>query len=237
MPALLSFEQLPDTALHRNVDLEIIHADAAGILKSYIILPSTIWGEGKGEIFSQGLANSFSQQIPGLIKSALDRGRAGFVGKGESRDPTGNWHRLTAGANIWPHVSITDLAELYGLVYAGALRADIGHGKSGYYLGIAGEYTYFNAASTIGGALVENGWAKEATPTSFTEEEIKKYYNGSYYAGSNSRGVADRSKSIGWKPKQNEMEDFVEHIKKETKRVHDTFGQWGGPAKGTSYTS
>jgi len=192
------------------------------VLKSYIILPSTIWGEGKGEVFSQNISNSFSQQMPNLIKNALDRGRAGFVGK---------------GANIWPHVSINDLAELYGLVFAGALRADIGHGKSGYYLGIAGEYTYFNAASTIGGALVENGWAKEATPTSFTEDEIKKYYNGSYYAGSNSRGVADRSKSIGWKPKQNEMEDFVEHLKKETKRVHDTFGKERGPVKGTSYTS
>jgi hypothetical protein len=211
---------LPDSALHRNVDLEIINADAAGVLKSYIVLPSTIWGEATGEIFSQGISNSFSQQMPGLIKNALDRGRAGMVGK---------------GANIWPHVAITDLAELYSLVYAGALRGDIGHGKSGYYLGISGEYTLFNAASTIGSALVENGWAKEAQPNSFTEEEIQKYYAGSYYMGSNSRGVADRSKSIGWKPKKNEMEDFVEHLKRETVRVEKVFGKHSAGGKGSSY--
>ena len=134
-------------------------------------------------------------------------------------------------------MSIYDLTDLYALVYAGALRGDIGHGKSGYYLGISGEYTLFNAASTVGAALVENGWAKEAQPTSYSEEEIKKYYNGSYYAGSNSRGVADRSKSIGWKPKQNEMEDFVEYLKTEVKRVEKTFGRTRGEVKGTSYTS
>jgi hypothetical protein len=142
-----------------------------------------------------------------------------------------------SGANIWPHVSIDDLKELYGLVYAGALRGDIGHGKSGFYLGIAGEYTLFAAASTVGAALVENGWAKEAQPTPYTEEEIKKYYNGSYYAGSNSRGVADRSKSIGWKPKNDELEDFVESLRSEVKRVEKHFGRKRGEVKGDLYVS
>ena len=214
-------EDLPDSALHRNVDLEIVKADAAGVLKSYIILPSTIWGEGTGEVFSSEIANSFSQQMPGMIRNALDRGRAGMVGK---------------GANIWPHVAISDLAELYGLVYAGALRGDIGHGKSGYYFGIAGEYTLFNAASTIGSALVEQGWAKEAQPNTFTEEEMQKYYGGSFYMGSNSRGVPDRSKSIGWKAKKNEMDDFVQYLKKETLRVEKKFGKKvEGQSKGSSY--
>ena len=74
---------LPPTALHRPVDLAILDADAAGYIKSYIILPSTIWGEGKGNLFEIGYSNPFSLQLPSLIKAALDRKQAGMVGKGQ----------------------------------------------------------------------------------------------------------------------------------------------------------
>jgi hypothetical protein len=134
-------------------------------------------------------------------------------------------------------VSIYDLGDLYGLVYAGALRGDIGHGKSGYYFGVSGEYTWLAAAQTIGATMVKQGWAKEAQPTTFTDEEMKKYYNNSTYPGTNSRAVADRSKSIGWKPKQTELEDFVEYLRSETLRVEKTFGKTRGEVKSTAYTN
>jgi hypothetical protein len=82
-PELLSFSKIPETNPHRPVDLEIVKADAAGILKSYIILPSTIWGEGKGELYDKDIANSYSDQMPMLIRAALDRGQAGMFGKGK----------------------------------------------------------------------------------------------------------------------------------------------------------
>jgi hypothetical protein len=82
-PELLSFTKIPETNPHRSVDLEIVKADAAGICKSYIVLPSTIWGEGKGELYEKEISNSFSQQIPNMIRAALDRGQAGVIGKGE----------------------------------------------------------------------------------------------------------------------------------------------------------
>lgn len=83
-PELLSFTKIPETNPHRPVDIEIVKADAAGICKSYIILPSTIWGEGKGELYEKDIANSFSDQIPTLIRASLDRGQAGVFDKGES---------------------------------------------------------------------------------------------------------------------------------------------------------
>jgi len=83
-PELVSFSKIPETNPHRPVDLEIIKADASGILKSYIILPSTIWGAGKGELYEKDIANSYSDQMPMLIRAALDRGQAGVFGKGES---------------------------------------------------------------------------------------------------------------------------------------------------------
>ncbi|WWC58287.1 uncharacterized protein I303_100825 [Kwoniella dejecticola CBS 10117] len=213
-PALISMTEVPESSPHRNVDLEILAADKAGFNKSYIILPSTIWGKGVGEVYDKGLSNSFSDQIPTLIKAGLDRGRAGMVGEGK---------------NIWPHVKITDLANLYQLVYTKATQSNptIGHGPSGYYFGISGEYTLFGANSRIGQALVKNNLipTKETTPTSFTSEELQKYYNGSTYMGTNSRGVADRSKSIGWKPKFSQEEDLYQHIDREVLRIEKEFGK------------
>jgi hypothetical protein len=105
------------------------------------------------------------------------------------------------GKNIWPHVNINDLGELYKLVYSGALTSKIGHGTSGYYFATTGEYTLFSAASAIGSALVDNKYSEKAQPSTFTQEEIKKYYGGSEYMGTNARAKADRSKMIGWRPK------------------------------------
>ncbi|WRT63704.1 uncharacterized protein IL334_000627 [Kwoniella shivajii] len=213
-PALRSMTELPPSAPHRDVDLEIVEADKAGTIKSYIVLPSTIWGKGEGEVYDKGLSNSFSDQIPTLIKAGLDRGRAGVIGEGK---------------NIWPHVKITDLGQLYQLLYTKATetKPTIGHGLSGYYFGISGEYTLFGATSRIGQALVKNNLveSKETTPSTFTEEDLKKYYNGSTYMGTNSRGVADRSKSIGWKPKYSTQGDLYAHIDEETVRVEKEFGK------------
>jgi hypothetical protein len=111
------------------------------------------------------------------------------------------------------------------LVYAGALRANIGHGKSGYYFGIAGEYTLLSAAQTIGSTLVDQGFAKTSQPSTFTTEDLQKYYGGSEFMGTNSRGVADRSKSIGWKPRDGDLEDLWDHIKTEVGRVEKKYGR------------
>ncbi|WWC85955.1 uncharacterized protein L201_000825 [Kwoniella dendrophila CBS 6074] len=213
-PALISMTEVPKESPHRDVDLEILEADKAGYIKSYIILPSTIWGKGVGEVFDKGLSNSFSDQIPTLIKAGLDRNRAGMVGEGK---------------NIWPHVKITDLSNLYQLVYNKSTQQNptIGHGLSGYYFGISGEYTLYGATSRIGQALVKYNLisTKETQPTSFNKEELDKYYNGSTYMGTNSRGVADRSKSIGWKPRFTDQEDLYKHIDRETIRVEQEFGK------------
>ncbi|KAK8845472.1 hypothetical protein IAR55_006185 [Kwoniella newhampshirensis] len=225
-PALLSLADLSPSAPHREVDLAIIAADKAGDVKSYIVLPSTIWGPGEGEVYESGLSNSFSDQIPTLIKAALDRRRAGVVGQGK---------------NIWPHVKITDLGKLYALIYEKATvpSPTIGHGPSGYYLGIAGEYTLFGAASRIGQALSTNKLlpdGTQTTPSTFTKEELDKYYGGSTYMGTNSRGVADRSKSIGWKPKYTDDEDMFAHIDQEVVRIEKKFGNtWDSKGKVNVY--
>jgi nucleoside-diphosphate-sugar epimerase len=209
-PALHSIEEIPPSAPHREVDIYINEADARAECKAYIIVPSTIWGVGEGEIFDKGIANSFSDQMPTMARLSLDRGRAGMVGK---------------GANIWPHVNISDIGQLFERVYTRSQKGDIGHGQSGFYLGIAGEYTLLSAARAIGTVLVEKGISQETQPTTLDEDEMKKYYGGSYYMGGNSRGRADRSKSIGWKPDWTDERDFFKHIKEEVDRVEKKFGR------------
>jgi hypothetical protein len=64
-----------------------------GYVKTYIVLPSTIYGFATGKLVDLGIQNRQSQQIPTLIKVSIARGQAGMVGEGK---------------NIWPHVHIDE---------------------------------------------------------------------------------------------------------------------------------
>jgi hypothetical protein len=76
--------------------------------------------------------------------------------------------------------------------------------------------------------MAQNKFSESGQSTTFTNEEIQKYYSGSMYQGSNARGVADRSKSIGWRPKK-ESDDFFRHLKEEVVRIEKRFGKkWEG---------
>ncbi|KAH9481425.1 Oxidase ucsJ [Psilocybe cubensis] len=198
-------ETLPDTQLHRNVDLEILRADKEGYLKSYIILPSTIWGIATGILVEKGIQNPHSIQVPALIRASLDRGRAGMVG---------------AGKNLWPDVNIEEVADLY-IVLFNAIRSNpstTGHGREGIYFGESGEHSLYEVCKAIGQAMVALGKSDNPEPTTFTKEELDKYFQGSDYLGTNSRCRANRSRSIGWNPVKTK-EDFIASIRAEVEAL------------------
>ncbi|KAJ6523495.1 hypothetical protein DFH09DRAFT_1096607 [Mycena vulgaris] len=190
--------------MHREVDIAVTNADAEGYVKTYIILPSTIYGTATGRLVDMGVQNPRSQQIPALVAAALDRGQAGMVG---------------AGKNIWHNVEIHDLAELYVKVYDAA-RADeaIGHGRAGFYFGAGGEHSLYDVGKAIGAALVALGRSKSEEPTTFTQAELEKYFQGSTYLGSNSRCRATRALSTGWKPAKT-TSDMLASIKLEVEAM------------------
>jgi hypothetical protein len=64
-----------------------------GYVKTYIVLPSSIYGLATGPLVDAGIQNPSSIQIPWTIGAALDRGQVGMVGPGK---------------NIWPNVHIDD---------------------------------------------------------------------------------------------------------------------------------
>jgi len=198
-------EQLSPSAPHRDVDLEILQADKEGYVKGYLIAPSTIYGMASGKFVDAGLQNKHSIQIPALVVASLGRGTAGMVGK---------------GLNVWPNVHVDDVADLYIILF-NAIRANpdkVGHGRDGYYFGVNGEHTMYDVGKEVGRALVALGKSSSDEPTTFTKEDLDKYFGGSDYLGTNSRAVPNRSKSIGWAPKKT-TKDFLGTIKEEVEEI------------------
>ena len=154
-------DTLPASAPHRNVDLIVLGGDAEGYVKSYIVLPSTIWGLLTGKLVDAGISNPHSIQIPIAIKASILRGQGGVVGPGE---------------NEWPHVEIHELSDLYIRLLNAAIAGTASHGRDGLYIGENGTYFLKDAAKTYTHALHAAGKSRTAEPDSFTDEEIKKYF-------------------------------------------------------------
>ncbi|OAX38403.1 NAD(P)-binding protein [Rhizopogon vinicolor AM-OR11-026] len=182
-------EALPKTQPHREVDIAVVAADEEGYARTYIILPSTIYGIANTSLVSLGLQNPHSQQIPLLIKTGLARGQGGVVGK---------------GLNVWPSIHIDDTATLYITVFDAATKGpdETGHGREGFYFGENGEYSVGELSQAIAKLLHELGRGKSAEATVFTDEELDKYFGGAWF-GSNSRARAERARLIGWNPAHN----------------------------------
>ncbi|KAI0649448.1 NAD-P-binding protein [Trametes meyenii] len=197
-------KSISPTAVHRNVDLLVIAADTEGYARTHIIFPSTIYAIAEGALFDAGVSNPYSIQIPLLIKAALDRKRAGVVGKGKP---------------LWPDVHIHDVADLYIVLFDAIVSKpeQTGHGWEGLYFGENGEHSWYQISRAIGDALVALGIAQDPEPTTFTVPELIKYFTSEawgYYSGTNSRARADRGRALGWKPRYT-TEDMLKSIRPE----------------------
>ena len=161
-----NFEQVknisPD-ALHRNVDLLVLCGDAEGYVKSYIVLPSTIWGILTGELVDAGIANAHSIQVPAAIKAGIRKGQGAMVGPGE---------------NEWPHVEIHELADLYLRLLNAAIAGTASHGRDGLYIGENGTYRLKDSAAAYTRVLHAAEYSRTAVPESFTKDDIDKFFGG-----------------------------------------------------------
>lgn len=191
---------LPPTQIHRDVDLAVVGADKEGYIKSYIVLPSTIWGIAQGRLVDLGISNNRSMQIPGLVRASLDRKQGGMVGLGK---------------NLWPNVNIEEQGDLFIILLDAVLtKQDTGHGTNGYYFGESGEHSLYDVGKAIAEVLVDLGIGQSREPTTFTKEEIDRYFRGRSSMGSNSRCRANHSRSLGWNP-QKSTADMLASIRAE----------------------
>ena len=64
-----------------------------GYVRTYLVLPPTIYGKATGKLYDLGISNPHSIQIPLAIRTSLDRGQGGMIGEGK---------------NIWPLVELNE---------------------------------------------------------------------------------------------------------------------------------
>ncbi len=191
--------ELPLQLPHRNVD-DYIFQNSQGI-QSIIICPPTIYGVGTGQF------KRVSQQVPGLIKAFLGFGYTATIGN---------------GTNIWSHVHIEDLANLYLLVLEKALIGQAATGKDGFYFCESGEHAWKDIVARIAKELSKHNAIKQAEVGKYTTEEVDKYFGmiGWIGIGSNSRSSADKARKLGWKPKAGRISVF-DSIEKEVEVILD----------------
>jgi nucleoside-diphosphate-sugar epimerase len=196
-------ESLPDTAPHRKVDLAVVAADKDGYVRTYIVLPSTIYGIATGKLFNLGISNAYSIQVPIAIKASLDRGKGGMIGQGK---------------NLWPIVEVHEQAELYQIILDAALSdPNTPHGREGFYFGASDEYRLYDLAKAYSQALYDLGKGKSPDPTPFTAEEAQKYFGGTWL-GHNARCRAERGRALGWRPTKT-TKDFLESVRPEVEAI------------------
>ncbi|CAE6438851.1 unnamed protein product [Rhizoctonia solani] len=183
-------KSIPPTQPHRNVDLEIFEAHEREEIDAYIIAPSCIYGVGDGPV------NKISQQVPRLIRAAIEFKQPVYVGK---------------GTNLWNNVHITDLVQLYTLVLNLALSVRIGEAPrpeafANFYFGSVGEHAWGDVAKKLGPILLKKGKVEKAEARSIKADEVQNFSA----LTTNSRSVAERSRKLGWTTVAKSLEDNLE---------------------------
>ncbi|ETN40876.1 uncharacterized protein HMPREF1541_05156 [Cyphellophora europaea CBS 101466] len=173
---------LPDHALHRKVD-KIVQGSWSDKLKSAIVCPPTIYGQGRGP------DNQRSVQADRATASMLKHQKGWTVGKGK---------------NVWHQIHVHDLSDLYLHIAEAAANggAPATWNDQGYYLAENGEFVWGDIAKAIARDAHSKGLLPSPDAEGLSTEQIQPLFEGGqYYVGTNSRGVSKRGKQLfGWKP-------------------------------------
>jgi nucleoside-diphosphate-sugar epimerase len=162
------YEPLPERAGRLAIDRKVLAAAHDGV-HSIVIRPTLIYGRGRG-------AHAHSVQVPKMIAVAKKHGVPRHVGR---------------GLNIWSHVHIDDVVELYLLALERAPAGSLFYVENG-------ECAMRTITEAIGRALGNRPPQDWPVNEAFTELGAAAYT--SY--GSNSRVRAPKARAmLGWQPK------------------------------------
>ncbi|KAF7300385.1 NmrA domain-containing protein [Mycena chlorophos] len=203
----LDLEQLSrirSTQLHRPVDLQILAADEPGYIKSYIVLPTTVWGIASTPLVEAGIQRQHNTLLTHMVPPAIDRRQGGIIGEGK---------------NVWGNVEVHELADLFLLIYTTvtdpALSPQAGHGQAGLYFAENGSNQLRQVSEAISQTLFEAGHAANAETTTFGAEELKESFPFAIVAtliASDAKCSAHRARALGWTPRLSTKE-FLENVK------------------------
>ncbi|CAI6333664.1 unnamed protein product [Periconia digitata] len=177
---------IPDTALHRNVDLAIIKAaqEFGDKAKLVLMVPPVVYGFNPKH-------ERLSLAFPRLINYALKQGYSGQVGK---------------GANVWHKVHVCDLARAYMTLieYLDSPASTEAVLSNPYFFTEDqwGEFTWNEAAEHVARILHKMGKIRDTEIKPFEKEHYADAFGEftEFAAGGNSRARGVRLRELGWTP-------------------------------------
>ncbi|RFU79624.1 nadp-binding [Trichoderma arundinaceum] len=190
----------------RKVDVTIIDAGERLDVKTVIVNPPLIYGQGTGP------GNQRSIQIPALVGISLHEKEPVVLGKGEG---------------LWSVAHISDVVDFYSLVLRRYIESKpIQFGKRGYYFLENGETSWLGISSRIGEIGYSQRLLKSKEPKQISPEDFTKAINISFLNaylveviwGSNARISAIKSREIGWEPRKS-LTDFYNSFEDELKVI------------------
>ena len=194
---------LPSAAFHRNVDEIVLetgnnHADS---VKTAIVCPPTIYGQGRGPISGRG------RQVYELATFVLREQYCPRIGRGLAR---------------WNHVHVYDLSEMFELLVKAALDPILQRdpriwGHDGYYFTENGEHAWGQLSEAVGQEAYRQDYTNgQALPVrEWSMDEALQSPAGFEAAswGLNSRGAAVRGRRVlGWEPREHSLVDELPTI-------------------------
>jgi nucleoside-diphosphate-sugar epimerase len=172
-------EPLPEKIQRVAVDRAVLAAAAQG-LRSAVLCPSLIYGEGRG-------ANPDSIQVPSLIRQAVKSGIPRYIGE---------------GANIWSTVHIDDVAEVYLLALQGAPAGS-------FYFIENGEASLKSIVESIarllGGKRSAQSWGIDEAIAEWGPQAA--WFS---LGGNSRVSAAKARSTLGWKPRGAGLEHEIE---------------------------
>ena len=172
------FTPMPEKATRVAIDRQVLGAALDGV-RSVVIRPSLIYGRGIG-------IDAASVQIPRLIEQAKASGVARHIGR---------------GLNVWSHVHITDVVDLFLLALDAAPAGSLFYAENGE----ASMKTVVESISRMLGLQGKTeAWAIEDAVTALGPGAHLTF-------GSNSRVRAMKARKVlGWAPKGPSLLDEIE---------------------------
>ncbi|KAH8691553.1 hypothetical protein BGW36DRAFT_305676 [Talaromyces proteolyticus] len=198
-------KRLADSFPIRKTDVAVIeHAEKRGVT-SFIVVPSTVYGQGSGEW------NKLSIILPLYVRASLSA-------KAVYKFPD---YSKVAG------VHISDLTALYGLIVEQFLRGEsIPSGREGYYFALAHDIFLGEVGDHLASELRDRGVTTNSEARTYSDEQAAatslgvpvQFVQMLWDAGANI--VAEIPRSIGWKPAWDKAR-FLQHIGDEVQAVVD----------------
>ncbi|KAF9164541.1 hypothetical protein DFQ26_001348 [Actinomortierella ambigua] len=195
---------LPDTALHRNVELVALDPKLHEHVDVYIVSPPVVWGTGTGPV------NRHSILVTRLIKNALLHRKVYRIGK---------------GLNRVSRIHVEDLADFYVRLATLSIQQPniLPKGREGYYFVENGEMVYGDVATIIADELYKHGITQDANVYETPNNNEDGYWDPQsfFILGANARTRAVLGgKYLGWKAKHGlGSHEFEQHVREEVQRL------------------